>query len=66
MLRELAVNLTTGALCRVNLFIAALGPAFALLSAEEKARIFAATMTGVWFLTQTVLAIINHQRKRRD
>jgi len=34
------------------------------LHLEDGAKIFAAMATGLWFLTQTVLAILTYRRKR--
>ena len=61
-MREFFSELTTGALNRFNLVIAAVGPISAL-TLEEKARIFAALATGAWFCVQIVFAAIDRRRK---
>lgn len=61
---EVRHNLATGAICRVNIGIAAVGGG-AIIVTEDGAKIFAALATGLWFTTQTVLAVVSFVRKRR-
>lgn len=64
-MREIFENFTNGALCKFNLCIAVVMPFLAALPLEEKARIFAALATGVWFTLQIALALIDRRRKAR-
>lgn len=57
-------NLTTGALCKINLCLAALGGT-ATVTLEDGAKIYAALATGAWFTVQITLALLDRRKRQR-
>lgn len=67
MIREILTNVSTGALCRVNLAIAVVG-SFSAATFEQQARIFSYAAMGCWFCLQISFALYDRfvRRKRRQ